>query len=366
MKPDQDFYGQLRHQQIHPGVILTTRVRLARNVEGYPFPNHMNAQGAQACYGEVQAAFYSANSQMKARFKAYPLEQQSRQQLASWVERRILSPEAYAHPEGAVLLMDEAQQQTILLGEEDHIRIQAIQPGYAPLHAYDAAEALARVLEERLRLSYDPQWGFFTACPSNVGTGMRLSYLVLLPALALHGEAKSWFEHLRQQGLTVRGSHGEGGAEDGVLYQLSNRKTLGLSERDTFEEVNRGLEALVEAETQSRIQYWQTQPGDFSDRVARAYGLLRYAHYLGEREAVQNLALLVMAQTASPLLPHLQGVNWTDWMMRLGQQTLLPEAQRLDPHGALDPDALVDRYRAHWIRQELIRLEATLEAPLQI
>lgn len=268
----------------HADVVISTRIRLARNIRHYAFPNLLDPEMAKECYDEVTEALHTANAKMKDECVEYDLADISTPQLQSLVERRLISEDlAQKRQVGRVILSCD-ESIAILLGEEDHIRIQAMQAGLRLAEAYREAEAIALLLEERLPLAYHEDFGFLTSCPTNVGTGLRASVMLHLPALGRSRGFDRLLSDLRQSGFAVRGPYGERSNPDGYLYQVSNQLTLGSSEAESIEALETAVLFLVKQERKARLKLFEQQRLSLENQIFRAYGILSQARLLTSSE----------------------------------------------------------------------------------
>lgn len=177
-----------------------------------------------------------------------------------------------------------------MMNEEDHLRIQCILPGLQLRESYKSAAQMARTVEAKHAFAFDDRLGYLTCCPTNVGTGMRASVMVRLPALTLSGQIKGILDSIGKMGLTVRGIYGEGSEALGCVYQISNQVTLGSSEEDILQAVDSVVQQIVEKEREARVA-WQVQPPlNLKDRLMRSYGVLRYACQYSFQEFMKLLS----------------------------------------------------------------------------
>ncbi|MEE1318682.1 MAG: ATP--guanido phosphotransferase, partial [Ruminococcus sp.] len=210
-------------------VVISTRVRLARNLKNFPFPCKLNLQGREKVVEKVKNAITNSNSSIASDFSFIKMNELTQRQSVSLVERRLVSPEFVNDSEGGALLLSKDESLSIMINEEDHIRLQVITDGLSLEDAYDTADKLDTLLDENLEFAFDEKLGYLTQCPTNLGTGMRASVMLHLPALEKSKAIGRIAGNLSKLGLTIRGAHGEGTEPYGALYQLSNQVTLGIS-----------------------------------------------------------------------------------------------------------------------------------------
>ncbi len=269
-------------------VVISTRVRLARNLKDYPFPCKLSAQGRQEVIEKVRDAVKNGNSVLANDFSYIKMSEVDSVRSVSLVEKRLVSPEFISDTDGRALLLSSDESLSIMLNEEDHIRLQVITKGLSLEKAYDTADKLDTLLDERLDFAFDEKLGYLTQCPTNLGTGMRASVMLHLPALEKSRAISRIAGNLSKLGLTIRGAHGEGTEPRGALYQLSNQVTLGISEKAAVENLKNITLQLAAQEEQARERLCRSM--DVRDTVSRSLGILRYAVMISHEEALRLLS----------------------------------------------------------------------------
>lgn len=269
-------------------VVISTRVRLARNLKDYPFPCKLNSQGKETVIEKVKDAVKNSNSSVANDFSFIKLSELSPQQSVSLVEKRLVSPEFINSSDGRALLLSKDESLSIMINEEDHIRLQVITKGLNLESAYDTADKLDTLLDENLEFAYDSKLGYLTQCPTNLGTGMRASVMLHLPALEKSKAISRIAGSLSKLGLTIRGAHGEGTEPKGALYQLSNQVTLGISEKAAIENLKNITKQLAAQENQARERLCASV--DVQDTISRSLGILKYAKVISHDEALKLLS----------------------------------------------------------------------------
>ena len=259
------------------GVVLTSRVRLARNLKKMPFPHLLSAQAAQSVVERVQDALPDGQyamlwaQQMQDAYKQYLMEEH-------------LVSRDWAESEHGALLLQKNQQTAIMLMEEDHLRIQCMLEGLALRAALQGAQEVSQRIERQVPFAKTERLGYLTACPSNVGTGMRASVLLHLPALVLTQQIGSLMQALKEEGFAVRGIYGEGSDAVGNLFQISNRISLGKEQTAITAEVTQQVLRVCQREAQAGEQLRTQNDLALEDRVYRAYGLLQQARLMTQEE----------------------------------------------------------------------------------
>jgi protein arginine kinase len=277
----------------HADIVLSTRVRLARNLQGHAFGRRVEAEERMRILAAVQQA---AQKGMLLRdgisVDIASLPALSRRVL---LERHLVSRELvgdggngpYA---GAGLIIGPEEQAGLMVNEEDHLRLQSLMSGLRLQEAYRQVDALDEELGAELPLAYHHEFGFLTSCPTNVGTGLRASVLVHLPGLVLTKEIGKVLQGIGQVGLTFRGLYGEGSEVVGNFFQVSNQTTLGKPEDDLVDHLQKIVERVIRYEHHARGVLMREAPGVMEDKIWRAYGLLRYARSLSFDEVMNLLS----------------------------------------------------------------------------
>ncbi len=269
------------HTGASPETVISTRVRLARNLCGYPFVSHLDAGASNEIIEKVAAPLEASG------FRRINFSELSPIMATSYVERHYVSPEFAAKTAPHALLLQEAAGLAVMVCEEDHLRIQSILPGLSLEEAYKNASLTERRLDEDFDFAYSEELGYLTHCPTNLGTGMRASVMMFLPALGMGGYMDSLSNQLSKIGLTVRGLYGEGSSSSGYLYQISNQITLGLSEEAILEKLKDAVEQISESELRARESITGDARDRLTDRILRQEGILKYAYMLTSSEFIK-------------------------------------------------------------------------------
>ena len=262
-------------------IVVSTRIRLARNLEGVPFPSKMTESQKQELKAKVKSAVYESNTPYSKSLKFIDMADIPENEIYAMVERHIISPEFAQNPMGGAIILSEDESISIMIGEEDHIRIQVIMGGLNLEKAYDIAESLDSMLYSSLHFAFDSNLGYLTECPTNLGTGLRASVMLHLPVTESSGEIPRLSETVSKIGFTVRGMYGEGSKSSASLYQVSNQVTLGLSEKNAIENLKIITTQLIEKEQSARQSLNKIK---LEDTVFRAYGTLKNCRILSSDE----------------------------------------------------------------------------------
>jgi protein arginine kinase len=273
-------------------VVLSSRIRLARNVTGFPF-SHWASTGDLTKVIEV-CSIAIRGTQYLAQSEELQLESTSDLDVTFLLERHQISQEMARGQNKRSVFIQDSQTISIMVGEEDHMRIQVILPGLNLHEAWLLASNLDDEISRQLPYAFSEQWGYLTACPTNVGTGMRCSVMLHLPAMVMTRQVQKMINAVAQLGLTVRGPQGEGSDIQGNLFQLSNQVTLGISETETVDKLNHVTQQIVESEIKAANQLLEEVEEEVQDRIWRSYGILSSARKLNTRETLDLLSPIRM------------------------------------------------------------------------
>ncbi|BAE82226.1 hypothetical protein DSY0437 [Desulfitobacterium hafniense Y51] len=271
-------------------VVLSSRIRLARNLEGVPFPLGLSQEASQDIEQKVSAELESLTIDQD-KLTYYSMKDLTPIEQYVLIEKHLISP-ALVNSRGARgVAINSDHRVSVMVNEEDHLRIQVLLPGDQLKEAYLLSNTMDDQLEERLDFAYREAQGYLTACPTNVGTGMRASVMVHMPALVMTNRVQQLLGALNHLGLAVRGLYGEGSQAFGHIYQVSNQITLGKSEEDTITHLEAVTRQIIEQEVHAREGLVREAPLVLQDKVWRARGTLEKARLLNSEDALQCLSL---------------------------------------------------------------------------
>ena len=333
----------------HSDVVLSTRVRLARNLQGHAFGPRARVNDREAVLEHTKRAAAKVGLLKGATLLELPeLDHRSRRIL---LERRLASRELLGDvktgPARATgVLLASKDPLSVMINEEDHLRIQGLVSGLRLKNAWNLVERLDEELGQELPFAYHHEFGFLTSCPTNVGSGLRASVLVHLPGLVLTKEIGKVLQGLGQVGLTFRGLYGEGSEVVGNFFQVSNQTTLGKSEEDLVEHLDKVVRQVIQYESHARQVLLRDAPQVTEDKIWRAYGLLRYARSLSFEE-LMNLLSGIRLGVGLKLLPELR-VYTLNKLMIFTQTAHLEQAAGRDL-----PPSECDAHRAAYVRRIL-------------
>lgn len=332
----------------HAAVVLSTRVRLARNLQGCAFVSQAGQNARLAVMSRVEDAVGRMSLLEGAAMLRMTAIPERRRRILH--ERRLVSQELLGSggepPLGTAVIVPAGPAASLMINEEDHLRLQGLVPGLQLMEAWRRVDGLDEEIGGVLPLAYHNEFGYLTACPTNVGTGLRASALVHMPGLVLTKEIEKALRGVSQVGLTFRGLYGEGSGVVGNFFQISNQTTLGKKEEDLVDHVARIVDTVIQKEFQAREVLMRDAGAATEDKVWRAYGLLRHARNL-RYEELMNLLSGVRLGVALELLPGPPVRALNEIMIRAQTAHLEEEAGR-----ALSPPQRHAR-RAGYVRASL-------------
>src|SRR5437762_8411422 len=280
----------LRGEGPHHQIVISSRVRLARNLRNRAFPGWAKKAERSSILDLIRPRVEEL-PEMQDSF-AEGLQDLSALEKQVLVERHLISREHAAKSVGSAIIMNRKQTLSVMVNEEDHLRMQSIRSGLQLRQAFKLVDKVDSALEGKLDFAYDAKLGYLTACPTNVGTGMRASAMLHLPGLVLSELINQVIQAVSKIGLAVRGLYGEGTEAMGNLFQISNQTTLGEKEDEIINRLSKVIETIIEKEHDARQVLLQKKSNTLWDQIGRAYGVLTYAHAMSSKEALNLLSIL--------------------------------------------------------------------------
>ena len=271
-----------REQKTDEGTIISARVRLARNILKYPFRSKITVQQAKSMISEVTEAL--------GGFIVMDPGEYSEVDRRMFLEKHIVSSEFIVNDMPKGLMLQDDFNLSIMINEEDHIRIQALSPGDDIFASWEQANRIDDLIEESVEFAFDKEYGYLTACPTNVGTGMRASFMIHLPMLEKTGQLKNLLPAISKFGIAIRGIYGEGSESMGGIYQISNQITLGKSELDIINGLQSVAKNIIEKELWMREKMFEKHGLDITNNIFRACGVLAYSRKITLKEAMDLLS----------------------------------------------------------------------------
>ena len=279
-----------RREGPHNKIVMSSRVRLARNLKGAAFPGWAKkverVKTLEAIRPSVESLPQMADCFSETMDNLTLLDKNI------LVERHLISREHAAKNAGSGLVINRDETLCVMINEEDHLRMQALRPGLQLKQAWQAIDQADTKLEKKLEYAFTPEMGYLTACPTNLGTGIRVSAMLHLPGLVLSEQINQIIQAVNKLGLAVRGLYGEGTEALGNVFQVSNQMTLGESESDIVERLNKVLSQIIEHEENARGSLVEKKPKTVYNHIGRAYGILANAHSISSKETMNLLSLM--------------------------------------------------------------------------
>lgn len=267
-------------------IVLSSRVRLARNINNRPFPHKQTVEEGRELVKEIEGIVVKNKNDLN-KINLWEIDK-LRQEY--YFEKHLVSPKLIENNNKASLIVGNDETVSLMINEEDHLRIQSITSGLNLEEAYKSTNELDDILEENLEFAFDESYGYLTACPTNIGTGLRASAMIHLPALTINGEINKVLNAISQVGMTIRGLYGEGSKGYSNLYQISNQITLGISEEDIINNLNAVISQVINQEQYFREKYMEKYRFELEDRVFRALGLLKSAILIDIKESFKLIS----------------------------------------------------------------------------
>jgi len=326
-------------------IVVSSRIRLARNVSGFVFSTQADEQQRD----ELLHYLHDQIMETELKNDLWYLEMSRTTSLerSMLAERHLISGRLAEGNTGCGVALSHDESLTLMLNEEDHVRIQVLASGLQLEETYENINRIDNLLEEKIEYSFSPRYGYLTACPTNVGTGMRVSVMLHLPALKITGQIEKVFRAAREMRLAIRGLYGEGTEPIGDFYQLSNQTTLGKTEQQIIEQlVNLAVEPIVEYERQARNKLLKEQTVALDDKIHRAVGALTHARLISSEETSYLLSLLRLGIQ----LDRVKDIS----LRTVNELFLLTQPAHLQHHYKQTMDAgQRDELRARFIREHL-------------
>jgi len=271
-------------------IVMSSRTRLARNLANTPFSNWANRSKLEEIMIAARDAARESNFLKDAFF--IRLKDLSEVDRIFLVERHLMSPDHARDVEYKALIVDPKEIVSIMVNEEDHLRIQVLQSGLNLKEAWRIADQIDTELGKKLEFAYSAKWGYLTACPTNTGTGLRGSVMLHLSALVFTGQISRVLQAITKLGLNIRGLYGEGTEATGNIFQVSNQVSMGITEEDIIDNIERITNQVVSREDVTRKSILLKNKEALADKVYRAYGTLRNAHIITSNETISLLSAI--------------------------------------------------------------------------
>lgn len=329
------------YKENNSDIVVSTRIRLARNLDKTPFPNTLK-DTAEATE-KIKNAILGSNSTLSKEFDFISLDNTPALRKQELAEIHLISP-IMCNGKGKSVMISKDNSMSIMLMEEDHIRLQVIKGGFSLDEAYSLASKVDDVIEESIDYAFDDTFGYLTACPTNTGTGMRASVMMHLPALTITENIGRIISSAASLGIEVRGLYGEGTKAYGNLYQFSNRTTLGISEEQVIEKLKKIVNQITETEQKARKLLKEQNYDKLCDKLFRSYGTLKYARSISSSEAKALLSDVILGQNMD-IIPKESKITPLECMI-ISEPALVSGGKDLKPEER-------DKKRAEMIRNNI-------------
>lgn len=336
----------LREKGPDSDIVLSSRIRLARNFQDVTFPTVANELDLSKIQDFMKEQYVGSSYLNYANFQYVQMSELTAIEKQVLVEKHLISPHLASRAQKAGALISENEQASIMINEEDHIRIQLYYPGFQLTKALEEALEIDDWLEEKISYAFDENMGYLTSCPTNLGTGMRASVMMHLPALVITNQINQMIPAINQLGLVVRGIYGEGSEAIGNLFQISNQITLGKSEEDIIEDLQSVVGQLINHERVARKYLADESILRLENRVFRSYGTLQYSRIIESKEAAKCISdvqlgidLGMIKNVSQYILNELMILTQPAFLQHYSKKVLTPNER--------------DIYRAKLIRERL-------------
>lgn len=276
-------------------IAVSCRIRIARNLQGYPFPHLLNREQAGEIINIVQPVLEGESMQeLAGKFEVTRMSELSPVERQILVEKHLISPDLLQNHEAKAVALRDDEVISVMINEEDHLRIQCLLPGLQLKKAWSLVDRVDDGLEKTIVYAFSEQYGYLTACPTNAGTGLRASVMLHLPGLVLLDQVRGIFANISKLGFAVRGLYGEGTEALGNLFQISNQVTMGHTEEDIINSLGSVAGQLIFQEREARKLLLRERREQLQDRVGRSYGILKHARIISSEESMRRLSDLKM------------------------------------------------------------------------
>ncbi len=331
-------------------VLISCRVRLARNVKGNMFSRQMNEQQADQLVQQVLSLTSQLAETRNEKFYSCKVNNLRDIDKSSMVEWHLITPALAQKKQATGVLVSEDERISIMVNEEDHLRIQVTQEGMNLAQALDKANEIDDYFNEKLGFSFDKHYGYLTSCPTNVGTGLKASYLLFLPALSMAGKIDQLADEISKYGVQIRSIYGEANKNYSHIYQISNKTTLGRSESEIIDNLDQITSQTIAQERKRREYILSVNSEEIEDKIYRSYGVLKYAKKLNTGDSLLMLSQLKLGMDVS-LIQFNEEFNVLKTMMEITPANL----QKLGKKQMSRNER--ERYRATYLNQVIPSLK---------
>ncbi|GIP36226.1 protein arginine kinase [Paenibacillus sp. J2TS4] len=313
-------------------IVISSRIRIARNLRSYPFPMLATNQQSKEVLDKITEVLSNEELAQISELETMSLADLSDLDKRVLVEKHLISPSLANESRNGAVILSKNESISIMVNEEDHLRIQVLCSGFQIKEAWDLANQFDDIFESQLNYAFDEKRGYLTSCPTNVGTGIRASVMIHLPALVLTQQINRILSAITQVGLAVRGLYGEGSEATGNLFQISNQITLGQTEEEIIDNLYSVVRQIIEHERAARARLQEESRHRLTDRVNRSYGILSHAVIMDSKEAAQRLSdvrlgidLGIITNLSAKVLNELMVMTQPGFLQQYAGKKLSPE-----------------------------------------
>ncbi len=334
----------LWYEEKNDDIIISSRIRLARNLKNYPFYYAINNEQSKEIIKTINGAIFNDRLSIKNCFEKIDFDSLDKIKQYTMLERYIVSANFLESKKPKSLILEQNKNINIMINEEDHIRIQAINSGYNIEKCFEQANRIDNLLEETLSYAYDKQYGYLTSCITNVGTGLRASFMLHIPMLSKYEYIQSITESIAKFGMTLRGMHGEGSKSFGNIYQISNQVTLGKTEKQILDDLKNITMQIVEREKNIVEALKNKKHIETVDKIYRSYGIIKHCKKIKFEEAMEHLSNIWLGLNSGIIDKSLCDKNIYNIMMNI------QSANIIDKFNISEKDDIAI-YRAKYLNQ---------------
>ncbi|WP_250277781.1 ATP--guanido phosphotransferase [[Clostridium] colinum] len=310
-------------EKIDDNIIISSRVRLARNLKDYPFYYAINEEQSKEMIENINRAIFNDRLSTKNYFEKIDFDNLDKVKQYTMLEKYIVSNNFLESNKPKAIILEKNKNINIMINEEDHIRIQAINSGYNIEKCFEEANRIDNLLEETLSYAFDKQYGYLTSCITNLGTGLRGSFMLHIPMLEKYGYIQSIAQNIAKFGMTLRGMHGEGSKAFGAIYQISNQITLGKTEKQILKDLQNITLQIVERENSLRESLKSDKNINIEDKISRSYGIIKYCKQIKFEEAMEHLSNIWLGLDIGIIDNNLCDVNIYNVMMNIQSANII-------------------------------------------
>ncbi|MGL4731792.1 MAG: protein arginine kinase [Clostridium sp.] len=278
-------------EDVNYDVVLSSRIRLARNLKGYQFPNKIKKEDADQVIDKIEQALY-CDENIKKNFNTIRFTDLSDLERQMLFQKHLVSNRLLKNKDISAVMVDKEECISIMINEEDHLRLQGISSGLKLRELYESINDIDDKIENKEEFVYDTSLGYLTACPTNIGTGLRASIMLHLPCLCITKEIENVFNAVTKVGMTIRGLYGEGSKGYGNIFQISNQITLGPTEEEIINGLNAMVYQIISKEKETRKKLFKRYEYHMKDRIMRALGILSNAVIIDYKESMELISMI--------------------------------------------------------------------------